>query len=51
MILSQFTALEMTVASYVIAIKRAGMVLSVVFGLLLLQGEDTCERGSQARCS
>lgn len=32
MILSQFAALEMTVASYVIAIKRAGMVLSVVFG-------------------
>ena len=32
MILSQFAALEMTVASYVIAVKRAGMVLSVVFG-------------------
>jgi len=32
MILSQFAALEMTVASYVIAIKRAGMILSVVFG-------------------
>ncbi len=32
MILSQFTALQMTVASYVISIKRAGMVLSVVFG-------------------
>lgn len=32
MILSQFTAIELTIASYVIAIKRAGMVLSVVFG-------------------
>ena len=32
MILSQFTAIELTVASYVIAIKRAGMVLAVVFG-------------------
>jgi drug/metabolite transporter (DMT)-like permease len=32
MILSQFTAISMTVAAYVIAIKRAGMVLSVVFG-------------------
>ena len=32
MILSQFTAIAMTVASYVIAIKRAGMVLSVVLG-------------------
>ena len=32
MILSQFTAIEMTVASYVIAVKRAGMVLSVLFG-------------------
>jgi drug/metabolite transporter (DMT)-like permease len=32
MILSQFAALELTVASYVIAVKRAGMVLSVVFG-------------------
>lgn len=32
MILSQFSAIEMTVASYVIAVKRAGMVLSVVFG-------------------
>jgi drug/metabolite transporter (DMT)-like permease len=32
MTLSQFTAISMTVASYVIAIKRAGMVLSVVFG-------------------
>lgn len=32
MILSQFAAIELTVASYVIAVKRAGMVLSVVFG-------------------
>lgn len=32
MILCQLTAIELTVASYVIAIKRAGMVLSVVLG-------------------
>ncbi len=37
MILSQFAALEMTVASYVIAIKRAGMVLAVVFGYLFFK--------------
>ncbi len=32
MILSQFTAIELTIASYVIAIKRAGIVLSVILG-------------------
>ena len=32
MILAQMTAIEMTIASYVIAIKRSGMVLSVVLG-------------------
>jgi drug/metabolite transporter (DMT)-like permease len=32
MILSQMTAIEMTIASYVIAIKRAGLVLSVFLG-------------------
>jgi drug/metabolite transporter (DMT)-like permease len=32
MILSQFAALQLTVASYVIAIKRSGMILSVVLG-------------------
>ena len=37
MILSQFTAISMTVASYVIAIKRAGMILSVVFGYLFFK--------------
>ncbi len=37
MILSQFTAIELTLASYVIAIKRAGMVLSVVFGYLFFK--------------
>jgi len=37
MVLSQFTAIEMTVASYVIAIKRAGMVLSVVFGYVFFK--------------
>jgi uncharacterized membrane protein len=37
MILSQFTAIELTIASYVIAIKRAGMVLSVVFGYLFFK--------------
>ncbi|MFH1690609.1 MAG: DMT family transporter [Candidatus Eisenbacteria bacterium] len=44
MILSQFTAIEMTVASYVIAIKRAGMVLSVVFGYFFFK-----ERHPRAR--
>ncbi len=37
MILSQFTAIELTMASYVIAIKRAGMVLAVVFGYLFFK--------------
>ncbi|MCK4510902.1 EamA family transporter [bacterium] len=37
MILSQFIAIELTLASYVIAIKRAGMVLSVVFGYLFFK--------------
>jgi drug/metabolite transporter (DMT)-like permease len=37
MIVSQFTAIELTVASYVIAVKRAGMVLSVVFGYLFFK--------------
>ncbi len=32
MILAQFTAIQLTVASYVIAIKRSGLVLSVVLG-------------------
>jgi drug/metabolite transporter (DMT)-like permease len=32
MILSQFAAIRLTVASYVIATKRAGMVLSVILG-------------------
>lgn len=32
MMLSQFNAIELTIASYVIAIKRAGTVLSVVLG-------------------
>lgn len=44
MILSQFTALEMTVASYVIAIKRAGMVLAVVFGHLFFREKHLRER-------
>lgn len=37
MILSQFSAIELTVASYVISIKRAGMVLSVVFGYVFFK--------------
>lgn len=37
MILSQFVAIELTMASYVIAVKRAGMVLSVVFGYLFFK--------------
>ncbi|MCK4410257.1 MAG: EamA family transporter, partial [Candidatus Eisenbacteria sp.] len=37
MMLSQFAAIELAVASYVIAIKRAGMVLSVVFGYLFFK--------------
>jgi len=37
MILAQMTAIEMTVASYVIAIKRSGMVLSVVLGYLFFK--------------
>jgi drug/metabolite transporter (DMT)-like permease len=37
MILSQFAAIEMTVASYVISVKRAGMVLSVVFGYVFFK--------------
>jgi drug/metabolite transporter (DMT)-like permease len=37
MILSQFIAIELTLASYVIAIKRAGMVLSVLFGYLFFK--------------
>jgi drug/metabolite transporter (DMT)-like permease len=44
MILSQFTALEMTVASYVIAIKRAGMVLAVVFGHFFFKEKHLRER-------
>lgn len=37
MILSQFAAIELTVASYVIAIKRAGTVLSVVLGYIFFK--------------
>jgi drug/metabolite transporter (DMT)-like permease len=37
MILSQFVAIRMTVASYVIAVKRSGMILSVVLGYLLFK--------------
>jgi uncharacterized membrane protein len=44
MILSQFTALEMTVASYVIAIKRAGMVLAVLFGHFFFKEKHLRER-------
>jgi drug/metabolite transporter (DMT)-like permease len=37
MILSQFAAIELTIASYVIAVKRAGTVLSVVLGYLFFK--------------
>jgi len=37
MILCQLTAIEFTVASYVIAIKRAGMVLSVALGAIFFK--------------
>ncbi len=37
MILSQLTAIELTMASYVIAIKRAGIVVSVVFGYVFFK--------------
>jgi len=39
MILSQLAAIELTLASYVIAIKRSGMILSVVLGHLLFKEE------------
>jgi drug/metabolite transporter (DMT)-like permease len=37
MIITQFTAIEMTVASYVIAVKRAGMVVSVLLGYFIFK--------------
>jgi uncharacterized membrane protein len=37
MILSQLAAIELTLASYVIAIKRSGLILSVVLGHLLFK--------------
>lgn len=37
MILSQLAAIQLTLASYVIAIKRSGMILSVVLGHLLFK--------------
>ena len=46
MILSQFAAIRLTVASYVIAIKRAGMILSVVLGYFFFK-----ERQLRARLS
>ena len=39
MILSQLAAIELTLASYVIAIKRSGMILSVVLGHLFFKEE------------
>jgi drug/metabolite transporter (DMT)-like permease len=39
MILSQLAAIQLTLASYVIAIKRSGMVLSVLLGHLLFKEE------------
>jgi drug/metabolite transporter (DMT)-like permease len=37
MILAQMTAIQMTIASYVIAIKRSGMVVSVLLGYLFFK--------------
>jgi uncharacterized membrane protein len=48
MILSQFAAIQMTVASYVIAIKRAGMILSVVLGYFFFKERDLRARMSGA---
>jgi drug/metabolite transporter (DMT)-like permease len=39
MILSQLAAIQLTLASYVIAVKRSGLVLSVVLGYLLFKEE------------
>jgi drug/metabolite transporter (DMT)-like permease len=39
MILSQLAAIQLTLASYVIAIKRSGMVLSVILGHFLFKEE------------
>ncbi len=39
MILSQLAAIELTLASYVIAIKRSGMLLSVLLGYLFFREE------------
>lgn len=39
MILSQLAAIELTLASYVIAIKRSGMLLSVLLGYLFFKEE------------
>ncbi|MBN1461598.1 MAG: EamA family transporter [Armatimonadetes bacterium] len=48
MILSQFAAIQLTVASYVIAIKRAGMLLSVVLGYFFFGERHLRERLSGA---
>jgi drug/metabolite transporter (DMT)-like permease len=48
MILSQFAAIQLTVASYVIAIKRAGMILSVVLGHVFFKEENLRARLSGA---
>jgi len=37
MILAQFTAIQLTLASYVIAIKRAGLVVSVILGYIFFK--------------
>jgi drug/metabolite transporter (DMT)-like permease len=39
MILSQLVAIQLTLASYVIAVKRSGMILSVVLGHVLFKEE------------
>jgi drug/metabolite transporter (DMT)-like permease len=44
MILSQFAAVRLALASYVIAVKRSGMLLSVVLGRVLFQEKSLAVR-------
>jgi drug/metabolite transporter (DMT)-like permease len=44
MVLSQFAALRLALASYVIAVKRSGMLLSVVLGRLLFKERSLAVR-------
>lgn len=44
MVLAQFTAMRLALASYVIAVKRSGMLLSVVLGRVLFQERSLAVR-------